>query len=55
MRPLTQPGMLNALVQLSAMELDWTMVPMKPSARMMATAKKPARNLPNLPLNAVFI
>ena len=29
-----------------ASELDCTMQPMKPSARMMAVAKKPARNLP---------
>ena len=37
------------------MELDCTMQPMKPRARMMATAKKPARNLPKPPLNAVVM
>ena len=37
------------------MELDCTMQPKKPSARMMATAKKPARNLPKPPLKAVVI
>ena len=46
MTPMIQPGMPKALVQDSAMELDCTMLPMKPSARVMATAKKPARNLP---------
>lgn len=31
------------------MEFDCTMHPMKPSARMIATEKKPARKVPNLP------
>ena len=33
--------------------MDCTMQPKKPRARMMATAKKPARNLPKPPVNAV--
>ena len=43
---MTQLGMWNAFWHASPMELDCTMEPMKPSARMIATAKKPARNLP---------
>ena len=45
-RPMTQLGMWNAFWHASPMELDCTIEPMKPSARMIATAKKPARNLP---------
>ena len=43
---MTQEEMPRALLQVSPMELDCTMLPMKPRARMMATAKKPARKLP---------
>ena len=42
----------KALWKASLMELDWTMLPVKPSATTMATEKKPARNLPNRPLKA---
>ncbi len=44
--------MPKAVWKASLMELDWTMLPMKPRARMMATEKKPARNLPKPPLKA---
>ena len=54
-RPMTQVGMPNAVLQVDAIELDCTMQPMMPSASTMATAKNPARNLPNLPLNAVLM
>ena len=53
--PTVQPGTPKAVLMVSAMEFDCTMQPMKPSARMMATAKKPARNLPNAPLKAVVM
>ena len=53
--PTTQEGMPKAVWKVEPMELDWTMQPMKPRARMMATAKKPARNLPKPPLNAVVM
>ena len=42
-RPMTQEGTPKAVWKVEPMELDWTMQPMKPRARMMATAKKPAR------------
>ena len=44
--PMTQDGMPKAVLQVSPMELDCTIQPIKPRARMMATAKKPARKLP---------
>ncbi len=47
--PTIQPGTPKAVEKVEPMELDWTMQPMKPRARMMATAKKPARNLPKPP------
>ena len=53
--PTTQDGMSNAVSIVAPMELDCTMQPMKPSASVMATAKKPARNLPNFPLKAVVM
>ena len=53
--PTTQDGMPNAVSIVAPMELDCTMQPMKPSASVMATAKKPARNLPNLPWKAVVM
>ena len=46
--PMVQGGMPKALPQVWPMELDWTMQPMKPRARVMAMAKKPARKEPNL-------
>ena len=53
--PMTQEGMPKAVLKVEPMELDCTMLPIRPRARMMATAKKPARNLPNPPLNAVVM
>ena len=53
--PMIHVGTLKALEKVSPMEFDCTMQPKKPSARMMATAKKPARNLPKPPLKAVVI
>ena len=53
--PTTQVGIPVALFMVSAMELDWTMQPMKPSARMMATEKNAARKRPPAPLNAVVM
>ena len=38
--PMTQAGMPKAVLHVWPMELDWTMQPMKPSARVMAMAKK---------------
>ena len=52
-RPTTQEGTPKAVEQVAPMELDCTMQPMKPRARMMATAKKPARNLPRPPFTAL--
>ena len=42
----------KALWKASLMELDCTILPIKPSASTMATEKNPARNLPNRPLKA---
>ena len=53
--PTTQVGIPKAVFMVEPMELDCTMQPMKPSASTIATAKKPARNLPKPPLNAVVI
>ena len=53
--PMIHVGMPKAVLHVEAIEFDWTMQPMKPRARIMATAKKPARNLPNAPVNAVFM
>ena len=47
--PTIQLGIPKAVLKVEPMELDWTMQPIKPRARMMATAKKPARNLPKPP------
>ena len=55
MTPTIQEGMPKAVSKVEPMELDCTMQPMKPRARMMATAKKPARNLPKAPRKAVVI
>ncbi len=43
--PTIQEGMPKAVWKHSPMELDCTMQPMKPSARMMATAKKGGKEL----------
>ena len=53
--PTTQDGTPKAVWNVEPMELDWTMQPMKPRARVMATAKKPARNLPKAPWKAVVM
>ena len=45
----------KALWNASPMELDYTMLPMKPSARMMSTENTVASTLPTLPLNAARI
>ena len=43
-------GMPNAVLNAALIELACTMLPVKPSAKMIASEKKPARNLPNLPV-----
>ena len=48
--PTTTWSMSKAFLKASLMELAWTMLPMNPRARMMATAKKPARNFATGPL-----
>ena len=53
--PTIQAGIPKAVSKVEPMELDCTMQPKKPRARMMATAKKPARNLPNAPVKAVVM
>ena len=53
--PTIQEGMPKAVCIVEPMELDCTMQPKKPSASVMATAKKPARNLPKPPLKAVVM
>ena len=50
--PVTQVGMPNAVLHVSAIELDCTIAPISPMETTVATAKNPAINLPNLPLNA---
>ena len=53
--PTIQLGTPKAVSKVEPMELDCTMQPMKPRARMMATAKKPARNFPKPPWKAVVM
>ena len=53
--PMIQEGTPKAVSKVEPMELDWTMQPIKPRARMMATAKKVDRNLPRPPLKAVVM
>ena len=53
MIPTIQEGMPNAVAQVEPMELDCTIQPQNPSATMIATAKKQARNLPKPPLKAL--
>ena len=55
MTPMIQEGTPKAVWKVEPMELDWTMQPKKPRARMMAMEKKPARNLPKAPLKAVVM
>ncbi len=45
----------NAVLKRPLIELACTMLPVKPSAKMMASEKKPARNLPNLPVKTARI
>ena len=54
-RPTTQDWIPKAVSIVAPMELDCTIQPIKPSARMMAVAKKPARNLPKRPLKTAVI
>ena len=54
-RPTIQDGTPKAVCIVEPMELDCTMQPKKPSASVMAMAKKPARNLPKPPLKAVVM
>ena len=53
--PTIQDGIPNAIWIVDPIELDCTMQPKNPRARIIAIEKKPARNLPNLPLKAVWI
>ena len=53
--PETHDGTPKAVFMVEPMEFDCTMQPIKPRARMMDTAKKPARNLPKPPLKAVVM
>ena len=53
--PITHAGTPRAVEKVEPMELDCTIAPMQPRERMMATAKKPARKEPSLPLNALLI
>ena len=50
--PTIQVGTFRASRKALLMALDWTMLPVKPRAKMMARAKKPARILPKVPLKA---
>lgn len=45
----------NAVLIVDPIELDCTIHPKKPSARIIAIAKNPARNFPKPPLNAVVM
>ena len=53
--PATHPGIPNAVSIVDPIELDCTIHPINPSARIIATAKNPAKNFPNPPLNAVVM
>ena len=53
MIPTIQDGTPKAVLKVEPMELDCTIQPVKPRARMMAMAKKAARNYPRLPWKAV--
>ena len=53
--PTASFGTWNALLNAAPIELDCTIFPINPRARMIATEKKPARNFPNPPLNTYFI
>ena len=51
---MTQAGMPKAVLQVAAIELDCTMQPMKPRARMMAHGKEAREELAEpAPVNAV--
>ena len=52
---MIQEGTPKAVSMVEPMELDCTMLPMKPSARMMSTENTVASTLPTLPLNAARI
>ena len=53
--PTVHPGTPNAVLNVAPIEFDCTIQPKNPRAKVIATAKKPARNFPKLPLNAVLI
>ena len=55
MTPTTIRFTPNALWNASPIELDCTMLPIKPSARIISTEKTVASTLPPLPLNAARI
>ena len=52
MMPTTIIGAPNAVLNATLIEFACTMLPVKPRAKMIASAKKPARILPKVPLNA---
>ena len=47
--PTTICGAPNAVLKATLIEFAYTMLPVKPRAKMIATEKKPARNLPKPP------
>ena len=51
--PVAHKGIPKAVLQVALMEFTWTMHPTHPSARMIATAKNPARKTPSLPGKAL--
>ena len=53
--PMTTWGVPNAVLNATLIELACTMLPVKPSAKMIASEKKPARNLPNLPVKRALM
>ncbi|MPM73280.1 hypothetical protein SDC9_120256 [bioreactor metagenome] len=48
-KPVTHSGMAKAVVTADAIELDWTMLPMKPNATISETEKNFARALDPTP------
>ena len=50
--PMIHAGTPKAVSNVEPIELACTIHPINPSARVIATAKNPAMNLPSLPLNA---
>ena len=54
-RPMIHCGTPNAVWNADAIELDCTAFPIKPRAKMISTAKMPAKTFPKDPLNAALI